>query len=206
MARTDYLPTTDGDLLIWYDHFKTNLMAQQAVLKLSDADIATVTSDGNELHEKVFAANAAAAAAHHANHEKKASSGNILNRVRGVVRRIKSQNEYTDALGRLLGIVGSEANTDLSTTKPVLTAKDQTGGVVLLRFQKYHSHGVNIYCQRDDESDFVFLARDTQTSYLDNRPLLMPGKPEQRRYTAVYIYKDVEVGAYSDDLVVTCAP
>jgi hypothetical protein len=50
------------------------------------------------------------------------------------------------------------------------------------------------------------LARDTQTRYVDNRPLLAAGKPELRRYTVVYVVKDQEVGNFSDELVVSCAP
>ena len=62
------------------------------------------------------------------------------------------------------------------------------------------------YAQRDNEAEFVFLARDTQTRYVDNRPLLAAGKPELRRYTAVYVVKDEEIGHFSDELVVSCAP
>jgi len=105
-----------------------------------------------------------------------------------------------------LGIIGAEINTDLSDSKPALKAVDQTGGIVILSFLKAKSDGINIYSQRENESEFVFLARDTQTRYVDNRPLLAAGKPELRRYTAVYVVKDMEVGQFSDELVVSCAP
>ncbi|WGS86183.1 hypothetical protein [Methylomonas sp. UP202] len=75
-----------------------------------------------------------------------------------------------------------------------------------MSFQKSKSDGINIYSQRDNDSEFLFLARDTLTRYVDNRPLLIAGKPELRRYTAVYVVKDVEVGQFSDELVVSCAP
>jgi fibronectin type 3 domain-containing protein len=78
--------------------------------------------------------------------------------------------------------------------------------VVVLSYQKTKSDGINIYAQRDNEAEFVFLARDTQTRYVDNRPLLAAGKPELRRYTVVYVVKDQEVGNFSDELVVSCAP
>jgi hypothetical protein len=41
---------------------------------------------------------------------------------------------------------------------------------------------------------------------IDNRPLLHAGKPELRRYTAVYTIKNREVGQFSDKLVISCAP
>ncbi|QPK62416.1 hypothetical protein IVG45_16380 [Methylomonas sp. LL1] len=206
MAKSDYFPRPDGELLIWHDRFILNLASLKTQLGLSDEDIAGCGSDNKELHGKVAAANIAAAASHHATAEKQAYRGQLENSVRALTRRIKAHPSYTEALGNLLGIIGPESSMDLSDAKPVLKAADQTGGIVILSFQKFKSDGINIYSQRDNESEFIFLARDTQTRYADNRPLLVAGKPELRRYTAVYVHKDAEVGQYSDELVVSCAP
>jgi len=206
MAKSDYFPRPDGELLIWHDRFILNLTNLKTQLGLSDEDIASCNSENQELHSKVSAANIAAAAAHHATAEKQAHRNQFENKVRALARRIKAHPSYTEALGSLLGIVGAEINTDLSDAKPVLKAIDQTGGNVVLSFQKSKSDGINIYAQRENESEFVFLARDTQTRYIDNRPLLVAGKPELRRYTAVYVLKDMEIGQFSDELVVSCAP
>ena len=65
---------------------------------------------------------------------------------------------------------------------------------------------MNLYSKRDGDVDFVFLARDTQTPYVDNRPLKVAGKPEMREYKAVYVQDDAEIGLFSDELVVNCAP
>jgi hypothetical protein len=56
------------------------------------------------------------------------------------------------------------------------------------------------------DADFVFLARDTQTPYMDTRPLLDPTKPEIREYKAMYVVGDEEIGIFSHELVVNCAP
>ncbi|OAI26779.1 MULTISPECIES: hypothetical protein [Methylomonas] len=206
MAKSDYFPRPDGELLMWHDRFILNLASLKTQLGLSDEDIAGCGSDNKELHGKVAAANIAAAASHHATAEKQAYRNQLEDKVRALARRIKSHPSYTDALGNLLGIVGAEISTDLSDAKPILKAVDQTGGIVVLSFQKSKSDGINIYSQRDNDSEFLFLARDTLTRYVDNRPLLIAGKPELRRYTAVYVVKDVEVGQFSDELVVSCAP
>jgi hypothetical protein len=50
-------------------------------------------------------------------------------------------------------------------------------GTVELDFDKSVSDGVNIHAKRGDEADFTFLARDTASPYIDNRPLLAVGKP-----------------------------
>ncbi|MBD9358404.1 hypothetical protein [Methylomonas albis] len=206
MAKSDYFPHPDNDLLVWHDRFKVNLAAKQAELGLSAEDIASVERDNLELHDRISAGSAASAAARQATAAKTASVNNVEGNTRALVRRVKAHPAYSDAMGNFLGVIGAEDTIKLSEAKPVLTGVDQTGGVVVLNFIKSKSDGINIYCQREGEPDFIFLARDTIPPYVDNRPLLVAGKPELRRYTAVYILKDAEVGQYSDELVVICAP
>src|SRR3989475_12940810 len=87
-----------------------------------------------------------------------------------------------------------------------LVFKSGSGGVVELDFDKSISDGVNIYAKRDGDADFVFLARDTASPYIDNRPLLVATKPELREYKAVYVQSNAEIGLFSDEVVVNCAP
>ncbi len=44
------------------------------------------------------------------------------------------------------------------------------------------------------------------SSDVDNRPLLHTDKPEIRRYAGVFMLKNQEIGQYSDEVVVNCAP
>jgi len=112
--------------------------------------------------------------------------------------------------------VGPEDTTDISTLKPDITGEDKKGGVVETDFNLANSEGVNIYSRRDGDADFKFLARDTSLAapgsdeggptYVDNRPLLVAGKPELREYKAVFVVGDVEVSQFSDEITVNCAP
>src|SRR5438034_8718517 len=93
-----------------------------------------------------------------------------------------------------------------------LLFKSGSGGVVELDFDQSISDGVNIYAKRDGAADFVFLARDTASPYIDNRPLLVATKSELREglasrlreYKAVYVQSDAEIGLFSADVVVNC--
>ena len=98
-----------------------------------------------------------------------------------------------------------EGNENLCSLR-FLLFKSDPGGVVELDFDKSISDGVNIYAKRDGDADFVFLARDTASPYIDNRPLLVATKPELREYKAVYVSNDAEIGLFSDEVVVNCAP
>ena len=86
-------------------------------------------------------------------------------------------------------------------------------GVVEVDFNLANSEGVNMnpegfrgYSRRDGDADFKFLARDTSPTYVDNRPLLVAGKPELREYKAVFVVGDIEVSQFSDEITVNCAP
>jgi hypothetical protein len=103
------------------------------------------------------------------------------------VRRIKACSDYTEGQGAYLGIEGPKDTYDLSTSHPDLTGIDQIGGFVTLTFNKYKSDGINIYCRRENDADWVLLACATVSSYQENRALLQIGKPELRRlYRCLY--------------------
>ena len=97
-------------------------------------------------------------------------------------------------------------NSNLCSLRSLLLKFGRTGGQIEIGFNKLTSDGVNIYSKRDGDVDFIFLARDTQTPYLDNRPLKVAGKPEIREYKAMFVVGDQEIGIFSHELVVNCAP
>jgi len=206
MAKSDYVPTADNDFLAWLDNFIAQTDARRADLGLSEATLTALKAAGQDARAKSAANVQAQAAARHATEEKKASRRTVETSARAIARQIKAGGSYTDALGALLGIVGPEDTTDYATLKPTLTGVDQTGGIVVLSFPKLRTDGINIYEMDEATGKYAFLARDTVAPYVDNRPLRDPTKPELRRYTAVYVVGDEEVGLYSDELVVNCAP
>ncbi|WP_262964705.1 hypothetical protein [Methylobacter psychrophilus] len=67
-----------------------------------------------------------------------------------------------------------------------------------LSFTKSKRVSINIYYQRENDADWTLQARATFSPLLDNRPPLHTGKPELRRYTAVYMLKDQEISRYFD--------
>ncbi len=206
MPKTDFIPTADNHFLIWLDRFVANVQLRAANYGLQEADVMQLQAYVSDLHARVAKASDASAAAKQATADKNSSRKNVESQVRALARRIKAHPAYTIGDGDHLGVEGPKISIDLSTVKPVLEGADQTGGQVELAFNKSKSDGINIYCQREGDVDWVLLGRATVSPYLDKRPLLTIGKPELRRYTAVYMQKDQEVGLFSDDLVINCAP
>lgn len=206
MAKSDFLPPRDTDFRDWLAQLSTNLPASKAALNVADADLAALAVDAAEFQARLDALNAASAAYDAAAQAKKASRAGIEGRVRPLVRRLKAAAGYTDALGAALRVIGVEDTTDLSAAKPALAAMPQPRGAVELTFAKHKTDGINLYSQRDGEAGYTFLARDTASPYVDNRPLLVAGKPETRKYKAVYVVGDDEVGQFSDEVTAVAQP
>jgi len=120
-------------------------------------------------------------------------------RFRALVGQIKASPAYTQAMGEDLGIVADSSSTAL--TKPVLTVK-MVGAEAVIGFKKLSSDGIKLYSKRGAESDFSFLAVDTRSPYVDNRPNLVPGTTEKRTYQAYFIVNDAQVAGVSDAISV----
>lgn len=207
MPKSDFIPDKDSDFLLWHDQFKAAAGNLAATLGLSAADLAALEADNTELHQKVTAAELASAAAQQATRDKVTTRRTVEQNSRKLARRLKEHPSYTPALGEQLRIEGPEDTTDMMTTaRPRLNATTKPHGVVELAFNKLKSDGVNLYNQREGDAAFMFLARDTSSPYVDNRPCLVAGKPETLKYKAIFVIDDAEIGQFSDEVVVTCQP
>jgi hypothetical protein len=206
MAKTDYIPTADNDFLIWFDHLLAKLQAGPAAYGFTESDLAPLRAASADFHAKIAHVNDTASAAKQAVTDKNDSRADAEANIRAIARRIKAHPDYTPGQGAHYGILGAEHSFDLATAKPDLAGVDQTGGVVNLSFTKHKSEGVNIYCRRENDADWVLLGRASRSPFTDTRPLLATDKPELRRYCAIYVVKDKEIGQFSDDLVINCAP
>lgn len=205
MAKQDCIPKKDADFLTQLKFLRDKAPAQKAVLNISDGDLATLTADATLFEGKFNAFNDANAVYSQTSTDKQNTRAAVEARERAIIRRLKSASGYTDALGKALNIIGSDDTTDMTTAKVDLTATVLAHGVEL-DFIKTKSDGVNIYSKRDGDADYVFLAHDTVSPYVDNRAVLVAGKPEVPRYKAIYEVSDDEVGYFSDEVVVTVQP
>ena len=119
---------------------------------------------------------------------------------------LKRSPFYTDVIGTDLGIIGAE--TTAQPTAPKLTVKAEQGGViqcVKLVFSKYLHMGVHIESRRGT-GDWEFLAIDTESPYLDERPLMVANTPEVREYRARFWDKGTPNGDWTDVAKVTVSP
>ena len=130
----------------------------------------------------------------------------VLTRLFNQIARIKLAAGYTTAIGTDLGIIGAEDTTDRPF--PEFTTKVEqgaTGQRVRLVFTKFGHLGVTIESRRGTGA-WEFLAIDTESPQLDERPLLVAGQPEVREYRMRWYDKDGPNGDWSPVQKVTVGP
>jgi len=121
--------------------------------------------------------------------------------VRDLVGKMKKHDDYTEALGETLGVIGEEHIMDSVSAKPVLKDKSE-GGLIIVGFNLFGWDGINIYRELDNGAGMVFIARDTDAPYYDTTPKLDPTKPETRKYQAYFVDGDDQIGLPSDILTI----
>ena len=94
----------------------------------------------------------------------------------------------------------------MANEAPALDAEAGLAGEVEVGFNKMDAEGVHIYGMRDGETVFSLLASETHSPYVDNRPLLVAGKPDTRQYKAVFFIGKAEIGLESAVAVATAKP
>lgn len=62
---------------------------------------------------------------------------------------------------------------------------------------------MHVYSRIQGESEWKFLARDTQSPYVDTTPLGVAANPEIREYRIRAVIADKEIGDYSDTQQIT---
>jgi hypothetical protein len=69
---------------------------------------------------------------------------------------------------------------------------------VRIKFTKKGFTAVKIFVRLKGQTQWKYLATDTNSPYDDHSPLAETTKPEEREYMAIGLVKDEEVGQGSD--------
>ena len=227
MAQSDYMPNDDQNKAVLFLQFSGNIGAQLTALNLlvTDPDLVQQALDAIRFRALVdFGVTMQSASQSwtaNKNHERDggditpssptlpvlppnfpaAVPPGIIPRFRAVVKRVKACPGYTIGIGEMLGIERAQSQTaGVLTTDgptPVLRGKALDTGGAELKSNKADAEAVDLYSKRDGDADFIFLMRVLHFPYIDNRPLLVAGKPEKREYRAKFIRQNQPYGNMS---------
>ena len=221
MAKAYYLPSDDAGKAAWLNNLAAKLPSYQAALGLTAGDVASVTADAAFFtYGLACTAQVSAYSQQWTAYKNSARNGNaptlgpepiapifgvapaavapgIFGRATALVARIKVAPGYTDSIGQALQIIGADQIVDVSSMKPVFTAKLDAGQVTI-GWTKQGMDGVEIWVDRGDGKGFVFLAVDTVPDYTDTAALPAAGQSALWKYKAIYLQGDSRVGQWSD--------
>lgn len=203
MAKQYFIPKRIPEFVTHHDNLNTQTAALVGQAGITATDATNLAADNAALHTAV----SDVASADAVKQAKVATQTSVIRTVtvneQAFANRVKNTAGYTAAIGQQLGFIGAEDTTDLTQEKPILRATAVTAGSVTVAFNKQTSDGVRVSSKRGGETTFSFLATDTSSPYVDNRPNLVAGTPETRQYQAQYILGDDPIGELSDLLSVT---
>lgn len=127
--------------------------------------------------------------------------------IKTALQRMKLNKNFSEAIAQTLMIAETEAEAvSLEDSKPTGQGSARANSVVRIEWFKGIFDGVIVESQRGDETVWTRLDRDFRSPFDDDRPPLVAGKPEERRYRLRYFIDDELVGEYSDIIVVITKP
>ena len=193
----DFIPQADAKLILWLVNYKKFVTDHGTALGLTAPQVTARTSAIDDYFSVNSAAEAAKNAAQSAIQSRTTLKASLIGDIRKEAGNIKRNAAYTPALGELADIITEAEPFDPATFKTKLTVLVE-GGHVVIRFTKGQSEGVNVYARLRGQFAWTFLARDTYSPYVDNRPLATAGVAETREYMARGVLTDAEIGVDSD--------
>lgn len=234
MKRQNYYPSRIGDQVNWTDNLAVKLPLYGTTLGLTAPEVTAMENDAKwvkyVLGTWLTGVRAYAVATTDAVDEALSGVGaahmvlptftapappagvtappaDALPRIFNMVARMKLAAGYTDAIGADLAIVGSEDGAVKPAPKFSSTLKQGAGcQCVSFAFSKYGHMGVHIESRRGAAGVWEFLAVDTESPYMDERPLLVAGQPEVREYRMRFWDKGTANGDWTDVASVTVSP
>lgn len=232
MKRQDYYPSRIGDQVNWLDNYSVKLPTHGPTVEVAAGDITDSVNDAKYakyvLGSWLSAVRAFSPSTTDAVDDVLTGEGTsaivlptfvapalptgvtaalpgALTRIFALIAKMKLNGNYTEAIGTDLGIVGSEA-AEKATPKFSATLEQGSGcECVKLTFAKYGHMGVYIESRRGTGA-WEFLAIDTESPYMDERPLLTAGQPEVREYRMRFWDKGTPNGEWTDVAKVTVSP
>ena len=139
----------------------------------------------------------------------------IFGRVAKQVQNLKSNKNYSDTIGKDLGIIGADpyptptGGSTLPTErtaelKPIFKIKLNKGNHPWIKWEKGHTHALRMMVDRGDGKGFVLVTVATHHTYTDMFSLPAAGATAIWKYKGIYLDKhEDEEGQWSEVAQIT---
>ena len=222
MSKNSYFPTVEAEQIIWLSHYSSKLPINGPICGIDGNEITRTQTDittqifilqqwhpSSQLDAKEATAHKQLILNGTGNepvpypqptlfpNPPPASIPGIQKRLFSQIVRIKASLNYTEAIGKDLGIVGTPTTIDHPIPEYSLSVELSTNGpCVRIDFNKYRHDGIWIE-SRTDGGEWGFLGVDTIKPYLDERPLAPGNTHETREYRLRWWDKSIAHGEWT---------
>lgn len=227
MPKIDWWPSQWAALVAWFQNFHAQLTTHQATLGITAGQLTEVANDRDLVITMNDACNNSDAYAQECTAFREAVVNSTIGtslpaaptlppqltiplgalaatqaRTRRLVNQVKAHNNYTEAIGQSLGIIGAEgAPQDVK----IDSATPLTGSIVELNLFLAGFGTVAVRSRRGGGA-FEQIGISNQETFTDSRAPLVAGQPETREYQVQAYQNNQTVGPSSPIVAVVTLP
>ena len=191
-TKKGYVPTELLKRLEWLEELVKQLKIDGVKFGISKEKIEELEKCVSTLREEVDKGIAIENAKKEQTVKTNAQDGDCTGLARVIAQQVKTNDGYTDAVGKDLGIIGAQQTFSSVEMKPSLKMVIK-GGQVEVQWTKGDADSIRI--ESDKGAGWQFLAVDSVPHYTDTTPITAAAT---WRYRAMYIVNDELVGQWSD--------
>jgi hypothetical protein len=193
----DFIPANMAAYRAWLFNLKTEIANIGPTIGLTALQITAIQDTCQTQIDLIDALTAAEAAFALVTFNTRNGKATTDTELRDHIRQWKAATGWTDAMAATLAVQTSSAPFDPDTYKPAFTVKI-IGGEIRIDWKRKGVQAVNVYVRLRGQTGWTKLGLDTNSPYIDGRPLAVAGAPETREYLLRGVMEDQEIGLDSD--------
>ncbi len=193
----DYYPHSEATIVQWNENFKTQLASIGASLGFTTEEVDAIIATCTNMDSSISNVETLKAQLKEQTAEKNTTLDSGKESVRSFVKRIKASPTYTEAQGKLLGIVGDGTSFDPTTQMPEIKLS-KTGVGYNFSFSLHgYFDAVAVFRKMPNEEVYTQVGIDMKSPYSITSPTVSGCE-----YYFQYLKNDNLIGLKSDIIVI----
>lgn len=187
----------------WLLNYRDKIATYMGVLGVGEEEVSKIREDIESCVAAGEHISQLKARLHEAQANQRLLEKSIEERIRTQMSQAKSRATLTDEIKRQLRVDVGTSNFEPGASRPSFQIEIEAGAV-RIEFEKGQFDAVNIYSRIVGEPTWRFIARDTNSPYVDCSPLVVSDAGEIREYVLRGVVDDLEMGQTSVVRSVNC--
>jgi hypothetical protein len=197
MKKKPFFPKSPKAMALWSQNYRTKIGARATALSMTPAEVAREIVICDSFIDAINSVEDLKTLLSGAYSARNSIIETLGQELRMDIKRHKTAEGYTNAIGSELGLIGSSTEFDINTFKPVISV-DPFGNGIHIRFTKKGVNNINIYHRKKGDEAFKLLTRAIKSPFKYQPVLEIPSKPEHWEFRALGMINDEEIGLPSD--------